>query len=173
MKKAKLKIALPYLYPGKNSGQGVFEETFATRLAERGAKTKVFYPTNKELRKIPKFGTVLTMSSLREHYEELKEYDVIYCTNGSAISLLDGELSKKIVPTYHSTGYTIWQRIHVNEQKLPDFDNYKKYYDELDKISLVKEEISADSLEAWGLCGIQMAKTPRMLSLFQRILKKS
>jgi len=172
MRHKKLKIALPYLSPGKGSGQGVFEETFAARLDKRQVRSQVFYPTNKELRKIPKIGGVLTMASLREHYDKLAKFDIIYCTDGTAISLLEGELKKRIIPVYHCSAYTQWQKITVNENKLPDIDNYRKYATELHKLELTSPEVSSYSHEAIGLCSVQMARNAKNIIVVSENVKK-
>jgi len=153
-----MKIGLPYLYPGKISGQGVFEETFAQGLKAKGVEIDRMYPTNKELRKIEKVGTVLTMASLREHLDRVNNCDLLYSTNGTAITFLDDKTKIPVVPAYHSTGLTIWLRLVKNVETMPEYDLFKKYEKELESIELVPLDVSEGSLEFWGRCGRYMAR---------------
>ncbi len=153
-----MKVALPYLYQGKTSGQGVFEETFAEKLGCAGIETKVFYPSNKELRKIPQVGTILSMASLREYKEELNSYDLIYSTNGTCVALMDNEISPQVVPVYHSTGFSIFETLIADKEGVEERETYLKHSSELKNLEMVPRDISAKSLQNWGLCGIFAAQ---------------
>ncbi len=146
-----MKIGLPYLFPGKESGQGVFEETFASGLKKRGAKVKVFYPTNKELRKIEKIGSVLTMASMREHIDEANKCDLLYSTNGISLGLLDKEVKVPMISVFHSTTRTLFEQLTGDYHKMAEYSLYQKYYKELERISLVPDDIRRGSLETWAL----------------------
>ncbi|MCX6810743.1 MAG: glycosyltransferase family 4 protein [Candidatus Berkelbacteria bacterium] len=158
MTKNNFKIGLPFLSPGKNDGQGVFEETFAAGLKKRGVNVEVFYPTNKDLNKIDKIGSVLSMASMREHISEAKKCDLLYSTNGISLSLSDKEVGVPMFSVFHSTTRTLFEHLTGDYHKMAEYALYQKYYKELDKLALVTDEMRRASLETWALMEDQMIK---------------